>query len=407
MAVYEFKALDQKGITVSGQIEAGSHHEASMYVHDDLGYTPLKIKEKKESFLKKISEQFQKVPLMEVLNFTKQLYTLEKAGVPILSSLTALKEQAETKLFKEILVSIHRDVEGGSSLSEAFSKYPSVFPDSYTHSVMAGEAAGALDTVLSKLNFQMARQDEITRSVKKAMRYPIMTLSAIVMAFVVVIIFVLPNFIGMFTNVGGVEALPLPTRILLGISDVIQSSWYIIIGSFIGIAFGWNKYIHTDQGHYNWDVFKLRLPVFGKLFHMVSIARFSSTLQTLNKSGLPIIQALDIGGKASGNLAIQKAADEIVNQVQKGKGLTEPFQKSKMFPPLVIQMISVGEESGSLDEMLQNVSEHYDSMVNEAITGLTAVIEPIMTVIIGGLVALLATGIFLPMWGMIEAFGPQ
>ena len=348
-------------------------------------------------------QRFQKVPVMEIMNFTKQLNTLEHAGVPVLTSISALKEQADSAAFKAVLDKVYRDLESGISFSEALEKHPDVFPEFYIHSVRAGEAAGAMEDVLLKLNAQLGRQDEINRKIKKALRYPIMVFIAITIAFIIIVTFVLPQFIKMFA-MGGQAELPLPTKILINLSDLFQNYWYLVFGVVIGIGFSFNYYIHTQQGRYTWDKIKLKIIVFGKLFHMVAIARFTSTLQTLNKSGLPVLQSLDIGSKSSGNKVIEQAVDQIISGVKKGQGLTIPFRNSKMFPPLVIQMISVGEESGSLDNMLQNISEHYDSLVDDAIDNLMAAIEPIMTIVIGGLVALLAAGMFMPMWGMIEAF---
>ncbi|NOZ75896.1 MAG: type II secretion system F family protein [FCB group bacterium] len=403
MATYSYKAIDGSGLLVTGDFEASNYGEALDYLQNSLEYTPIKVKEKKESAISVFLQRFQKVPIQEVMNFTKQLHTLEHAGVPVLTSISALKEQAETAAFKAVLDSVYRDLEGGLSFSEALSKHPDVFPEFFIHSTKAGEEAGAMEEVLLKLNDQLGRQSDIQRRIKKALRYPMMVMTAIVIAFVIIITFVLPNFIKMFA-MGGQAELPLPTRILIGISNAFQNYWYMIFGGILAIGFLFNYYIHTEQGRFNWDRFKLHVIVFGKLFHMVSIARFTSTLQTLNRSGLPILQSLEIGAKSTGNKVVEKAINEIAIGVKQGQGLTIPFRKSKMFPPLVIQMISVGEESGSLDEMLVNVSEHYDSLVDDAVDGLMAAIEPVMTIIIGGLVALLAAGMFMPMWGMIEAF---
>ncbi|MFQ6613962.1 MAG: type II secretion system F family protein [Fidelibacterota bacterium] len=403
MATYSYKAIDGSGLLVTGDFEASNYGEALDYIQNSLEYTPIKVKEKKESAISVFLQRFQKVPVQEVMNFTKQLHTLEHAGVPVLTSISALKEQAETAAFKAVLDSVYHDLEGGLSFSEALSKHPDVFPEYFIHSTKAGEEAGAMEEVLLKLNDQLGRQSEIQRRIKKALRYPMMVMTAIVIAFVIIITFVLPNFIKMF-SMGGQAELPLPTRILIGISNAFQNYWYLIFGGILALGFLFNYYIHTPQGRYNWDRFKLHVIVFGKLFHMVSIARFTATLQTLNKSGLPILQSLEIGAKATGNKVVEKAISDIAVGVKQGQGLTIPFRKSKMFPPLVIQMISVGEESGSLDEMLVNVSEHYDSLVDDAVDGLMAAIEPVMTIIIGSLVALLAAGMFMPMWGMIEAF---
>lgn len=403
MPTFSYKAIDANSVVVTGDFDALNIGDAYRKLEEEYEYTPIKVTQKKESTLKNLVERFQKVPVMEIMNFTKQLNTLEHAGVPVLTSISALKEQADSAAFKAVLDKVYRDLESGISFSEALERHPDVFPEFYIHSVRAGEAAGAMEEVLLKLNVQLGRQDEIQRKIKKALRYPIMVFIAITIAFIIIVTFVLPQFIKMF-SMGGQADLPVPTLILMKISDLFQNFWFLIFGAIISAGFTFNYYIHTEQGRYNWDKIKLKMIVFGKLFHMVAIARFTATLQTLNKSGLPVLQALDISAKSSGNKVVEQAVQQIIVGVKKGQGLTIPFRNSKMFPSLVIQMISVGEESGSLDEMLKNISEHYDSLVDDAVDGLMAAIEPIMTIVIGGLVALLAAGMFMPMWGMIEAF---
>ncbi len=403
MPTFSYKAINPNSVVVTGDFDALNIGDAYRRLEEEYEYTPIKVTQKKESALKNLVERFQKVPVMEIMNFTKQLNTLEHAGVPVLTSINALKEQADSAAFKAVLDKVYRDLESGISFSEALERHPDVFPEFYIHSVRAGEAAGAMEDVLLKLNIQLGRQDEIQRKIKKALRYPIMVFIAITIAFIIIVTFVLPQFIKMF-SVGGHADLPLPTLILMKISDVFQNFWFLIFGAIICAGFAFNYYIHTEQGRYNWDKIKLKMIIFGKLFHMVAIARFTSTLQTLNKSGLPVLQSLDISAKSSGNKVVEQAVQQIIIGVKKGQGLTVPFRNSKMFPPLVIQMISVGEESGSLDDMLKNISEHYDSLVDDSVDGLMAAIEPIMTIVIGSLVALLAAGMFMPMWGMIEAF---
>lgn len=403
MPTFSYKAIDANSVVVTGDFDALNIGDAYRKLEEEFEYTPIKVTQKRESALKNLVERFQKVPVMEIMNFTKQLNTLEHAGVPVLTSINALKEQADSAAFKAVLDKVYRDLESGISFSEALERHPDVFPEFYIHSVRAGEAAGAMEEVLLKLNIQLGRQDEIQRKIKKALRYPIMVFIAITIAFIIIVTFVLPQFIKMF-SMGGQAKLPVPTLILMKISDVFQNFWFLIFGAIIGAGFVFNYYIHTEQGRYNWDKIKLKLIIFGKLFHMVAIARFTATLQTLNKSGLPVLQSLDISAKSSGNKVVEQAVQQIITGVKKGQGLTIPFRNSKMFPPLVIQMISVGEESGSLDDMLINISEHYDSLVDDSVDGLMAAIEPIMTIVIGGLVALLAAGMFMPMWGMIEAF---
>ncbi|MBC8401073.1 MAG: type II secretion system F family protein [Candidatus Marinimicrobia bacterium] len=332
MPTFNYKAIDANSVVVTGDFDAFNIGDAYRKLEEEFEYTPIKVTQKKESTLKNLVERFQKVPVMEIMNFTKQLNTLEHAGVPVLTSINALKEQADSAAFKAVLDKVYRDLESGISFSEALERHPDVFPEFYIHSVRAGEAAGAMEDVLLKLNVQLGRQDEIQRKIKKALRYPIMVFIAITIAFIIIVTFVLPQFIKMF-SMGGQAELPVPTLILMKISDLFQNFWFLIFGAIIGAGFVFNYYIHTEQGRYNWDKIKLKLIIFGKLFHMVSIARFTATLQTLNKSGLPVLQSLDISAKSSGNKVVEQAVQQIIIGVKKGQGLTIPFRNSKMFPP--------------------------------------------------------------------------
>ena len=403
MAVFEYKAIDESGKAITGTMEASSSAAVSEFL-DKQNYMPLKIDEKKDRGLSKSILNFgQKVKREDLISFTKQLVTLLKAGVPIISSLEALSEQTESAILKETLDKIKDDLQAGSNFSNALAKYPDVFDDLYVNSVRAGEAGGVLDQVLLRIGNLMTYEGEINSKVKGAIRYPIIVVTFIIIAFTILMTFVVPKFADIFTSAG--TELPLPTKVLMGISSVLQNYWYFIFGSLGGFFILSYYYIKTEKGRLNWDKLRLKIPVFGNLFLKTAMSRFAHMFETLNKSGLPILQTMDIVSKTLGNTYIGNELEKVGQGIEKGKGISKPLSESGLFPPLVIRMIAVGEQSGSLDEMLKNVSEHYDSEVGYLIENLVTMIEPILTVTIGAMVLLLALGIFLPMWNMMQTTG--
>jgi len=401
--LFEYKAIKESGQPITGTMEAAYAGAVFEYLEKQ-NITPVKISVKKEglklnfSLIKKKS----KVKDDEILTFTKQLVTLLKAGVPIISALEALRDQTENKQFKTILQQIHGDVESGSSFSDALKKHPTVFSNMYTNTVKAGEAGGVLDQVLERVGMLMAYEGDIKQRIKGAVRYPIIVICGIVIAFFILMTYVVPNFVDMFSKQGA--ELPVITRALIAISDFLTAYWWLVIGGTLAVIFSLIFYVNTPKGRYLFDTFKLKAPVFGNLFMKSSMSRFAHMFETLNKSGLPILQTMEIVSTTIGNVVISKELEKVGQGIEKGRGISVPLKESGLFPPLVIRMISVGEQSGSLDEMLSNVSEHYDTEVNYLIENLVTMIEPILTVTIGALVLLLALGIFLPMWSAMDAF---
>ncbi len=401
MPLFEYKAINDAGKTVTGTMEAGYASAVSDYLSNQ-NFMPLKISEKKQSKMNfSIGGGARKVGTQEVITFTKQLVTLLRAGVPIISALEAISEQTESQSLKDVISRIHDDVEGGSNFSNALSKHPAAFDEMYVNSVRAGEAGGVLDQVLARIGALMTYEVEIRSRVKGAMRYPIIVIVGIFTAFGFLMTFVVPRFMDIFARSGA--ELPLPTRILINISTFMQNYWIVILAGIFGMIIGFFYYIKTPAGRMQWDRYKLSIPIFGQLFLKTSMSRFAHMFETLNKSGLPILQTMEIVSKTLGNVYIGKELEKIGQGIEKGRGISKPLAESKLFPPLVVRMIAVGEQSGSLDEMLKNVSDHYDNEVNHLIQNLVGLIEPILTVTIGAMVLLLALGIFMPMWGMMNA----
>jgi len=402
MPLFEYKAIKDNGQPVQGTLEAAYAGAVFEYLEKQ-NFVPIKIAVKKQPlrinipFLKKRS----KIKDEEILNYTKQLVTLLKAGVPIISSIEALRDQADNKEFKEVLQQIHDDIESGSNFSDALKKHPKVFSPLYTNTVKAGEAGGALDQVLERIGMLMAYETEIRQKIKGATRYPIFVIIGIAVAFIILMTFVVPQFVEMF----GDAELPTLTKGLINVSNFLKGFWWVYIPGIVGMTMALIFYIGTPKGRFNFDKFKLKVPIFGNLFMKSAMSRFSHMFETLNKSGLPILQTMEIVSTTIGNVVISKELEIVGIGIEKGRGISGPMKESGLFPPLVIRMISVGEQSGSLDEMLHNVSEHYDNEVNYLVENLVSLIEPILTISIGAMVLVLALGIFLPMWSMMDAFG--
>jgi type II secretory pathway component PulF len=402
MPAFEYKAVTDAGTVIEESMEAANEAAVADKLQK-LGYLPLKIVERRGSLLNADIFGGKKIKVDEVIVFTRQLVTLLRAGVPLLSCLEALVEQMESEGMKDVISQLYVDIESGKSFSEGLSKHPKVFAELYVNSIRAGEAGGALDEVLIRIAKLMEHERETRTRIKKAMRYPIIVVISLVIAVLVLMMMVVPKFIDMFIKVG-VE-LPLPTRILIAVHAAIEGYWYIILAIVALIFIGLKKYIATTQGRFWWDKLMLSLPIVGDLNLKNAMSRFAKMFETLNSSGLPILQTLEIVSKTVGNVAVGTEIEKASLGIQKGEGLATPLKQSDLFPPMVVRMISIGEQSGALDEMLKNVSEHYDMEVDNAVEGLTSMIEPLLTVGLGVIVLFLALAIFLPMWDLTKIAG--
>ncbi|MFQ5770582.1 MAG: type II secretion system F family protein [bacterium] len=397
MPFFEYKAITKSGSQVIDVMEA-SDTEAVADRLQNLGYLPINIRSKNQTRHIQVLSKSKKLKSAEIIVFTKQLVTLLKAGVPLLSSLKALIEQSENETLKNIIQTIYVDIESGMSFSDALNKHPKIFSEIYVNSIKAGEMGGTLDEVLERLSQLMEHEQDTKARIKAAMRYPMIVIVSLVMAFITLMLLVVPNFIDLFEKLG--VDLPLPTRILIGVYSAITNYWYIIIAVIVVIMIAFLKYIKTEKGAFNWDYFKINTPVFGTLNLKTAMSRFTRMFETLNSSGLPILQTLEISAKTVGNVVVGKEIEKAAYGVLQGEGIAGPLSQGKIFPPMVVRMIAIGEQSGSLDDMLINISKHYDTEVDYAVKKLTAMIEPILTVSVGVIVLFLALAIFLPMWDL-------
>lgn len=383
-------------------MEAGSE----MAVADKLektGYVTIAIipAQAKRQF-HSLLDQYQRVKFSDLNIFTRLLFTLNKAGLPILFSLNAIKAQTENPVFKDAIEQIMRNIEGGAKLSAALEKYPRIFNALYVNMVKSGEVSGKLTAVLERL-ITLGEREEATRlNIQAAMRYPLIVVSAMIIGFMVLITLVVPRFENLYNQF--TTELPLPTRMLLGLNYLITHFWWaILIG--IGLAgFLLLKFIDSEHGRRWWDNLKLKLPIVGPLFLKLTMSRFCRITGTLLASGVPILQILDLGSESVGNVIISSNIDDIKKSVNEGKGMSEPMKAGGMFPPVVVQMVAAGEETGELESLLLHVSDYYDSQIDYMIKNLVALIEPILILVIGSAVAFLALGIFMPMWDMINVF---
>jgi len=400
MPFYQYRARDKEGALHRGTMEA----RAKEAVADQLsgqGFIPVLIEEETQSLMgPDFFLNLTKISPQDLIVFSRQLATLVSAGIPFLSSLGTIEKQSENLRLKAAIADIRSTVESGTSFSDALARHPKIFNKMYVSMIRAGETAGILDDILERLAM-LAEHDADTRSrVKTAVRYPLIVVIAVGAAFAFLVSFVVPKFAAIFGRFK--TELPLPTRVLIGLNHLIQNYWYLIL---LGIPLAiWLviRYVNTPMGRWQWDRVKLRLPVFGMLFQKVALSRFARVFGAMQKSGISMMLTLDIAGETVGNVVIARVVEEMRDNLREGKGLLGPMEASGLFPPLVIQMVSVGEETGKLDIMLNKISDYYDMDVEYTLRNLSTMIEPILLLFVGGMVLFLALGIFLPMWNMME-----
>jgi len=404
MPTFRYRARDRMGKPLNGSIDAPDLQGAGDQLYH-LGYFPISIEEEEKSFSLNLSElwkRFQKVNLEELIFFTQQLSTLYKAGLPLLTGLVSLKEQMENKKLKEIVTGICRQIEGGSTLFASMSQYPDVFSSVYVNMIRAGELSGRLGESLDRFVALADRELRTRQKIKDATRYPKIVILSVVVAFIVLISFVFPRFSQVFARFN--TPLPLPTRMMMGINHAFQSYWYIFLIVLFILPLLLKKYLRTETGRAVWEKIKMRLPIFSSLFLAGALSRFAHTLVMLNRSGIPILQALEVTSKTTENLTLSESIEKMIQRVREGASLADAMRETGKFTPLIIQMVSVGESSGALDEMMMRVTEYYDLQLENAIKKLSSSIEPLLTLFLGLVVLFLALAVFLPWWNMASLF---
>ena len=401
MAVqYNYTVRDRTGREITGSLEAENADVLAGKLRQ-MGYFVVSVDEVKASLGKKEIHIFGvRVKTEAVTIFTRQFATMINAGLPLIKCLSILSQQTESSALADIITDSQREVEAGRSLSEALSKHPEAFTNLYVSMVRAGELGGMLDDVLLRVADQLERDAEIRKKVKSAMTYPIAILGLSLVILTGIIVFVVPRFYSMFKQLGG--DLPSFTKILVGISHFV-GGWggLVIIACVIGFVIAERRFKATDKGRYAIDKMKLRLPFVGSLFHKMAMSRFSRSLGTLISSGVPILGALEITGETTGNMVVSRALDDVRAGVKEGETIAQPLSNAAVFPPMVTQMIAIGEETGALDVMLGKVAEFYDAEVNAGVDSLTSTLEPMLMMFLGVSVGLIVIALYLPIFRVI------
>lgn len=406
MPVFIYEVKDSAGVVKKGTLEAANIRQAQSKLQEEK-YTILNVKEKTTptSGIANWFQQIRKVKEQAITVFSRQFATMINAGLAMVRCLDILSEQTEDKKLQQTLIQVRRDVEGGSTLSSSLAKYPTVFSSLYTNMVKAGEMGGVLDEVLERLAGFMEKDFSLKKKVKSALTYPMVILIMAVIIVVFLVTYILPTFVTLFEGMG--LDLPLMTRILISVTKAARNVWYvgITLGVIIIVVFLLNRWAKTATGRRQLDLLKLNLPVFGLLNRKVAISRFCRTLGTLLASGVPIMQALEIVGKASGNEVIALTVAKVRESIREGESIATPLGASGMFPPMVTQMVAVGEETGNLDAMLNKISDFYDTEVEYMLASLTSMLEPMMIVGMGLVVGFIVISVFMPLYQLIGSFG--
>jgi type IV pilus assembly protein PilC len=398
---FAYRVRDRSGALVSGTVEGESQAEVAARLRQQ-GLTPVSIEEEAAKGVRReVKLPFgNKVKLKDLAVFSRQFATMINAGLSLLRSLNILSEQTESKVLAKTVGDVRGEIEAGSALSSALARHPKVFSRLYVAMVRAGEAGGVLDTVLGRLAETIEKQVALKQKIKSAMTYPVAVFVMVILIVAAMLIFVVPMFKSMYAQLGG--TLPVPTRILLGASAVVKRFSWLVALMTIGAAFGFRRYAASDKGRYVLDALLLRMPIFGPLFHKVALSRFSQTLAVLMRSGVPILQALQIVSETVGNEVMSKAMGDVRNSVKEGQSIAKPLASHAIFPPMVVQMLAVGEETGALDVMLSKIGEFYDQEVAATVDALTSLIEPVLIAFMGVAVGGMIVSLYMPMFNIIN-----
>ena len=397
MPIYLWQGKNRKDETKKGVMEAADEDTVRAHL-SRLKITPTKIKPKPKDIFENIAFLQPKVQTSDIMLFARQFSTMIDAGLPIIQCLEIFTNQQENVSFKKMLKDIKETVEGGATLADALKKYPKHFDNLFVNMVAAGEAGGILDTILRRLSAYMEKAAKLKSQIKGAMVYPIVTMIIALVVVAVILIFVIPVFEEMFATMGG--SLPTPTQIVVNMSEFAQSNMHYAIGAIILSVIAFKKLYGTEKGRAFFDSLSLKLPIFGVLLRKVAVAKFTRTMGTMLSSGVAILEALDIVAKTAGNKTIEDSIYKVRSGISEGRTMADPLSESGVFPPMVCQMIAVGESTGALDSMLEKIADFYDEEVDQAVENLTALIEPFMLVFLGTVIGGLVVSMYLPVFKM-------
>lgn len=407
MSTFAFRAVDLAGVAARGEMDASSKSVVSDQLRQR-GLIVLDISEKRESLkVESILQRFKSVNLRALAVFSRQFATLIASGMPMLRCLYTLEQQTQDEMLRNAIIAVRESVESGSSIAQAMESQPGVFDPLYRSVVKAGEDSGRLEEALDRIASQLERLDALRRQVKSAMMYPAVVFTLALVVMIVVVAVIVPVFVGIFnqlalSNPEVGTSLPIMTQITVSVSDFVTHQWYLLLG---GIALGSYAFIRwkkSDRGRLQWDHFKIRIPRIGDVVQKIALARWSRTFAGMVASGVPILQAIEISGGTAGNAVINEAMGEVYASVKRGGSLAGPMATHAIFPPMVEHMVSVGEESGQLETMLAKIADFYEAEVDARIKSLTALIEPLMIIFVGGVVGFIVISMYLPIFSIYD-----
>ena len=402
MATYAFKALDLSGAPSKGEMEAGDKQAVAAQLRSK-GLIVVDIEEQTPASAGDLLARFKKVKSDDLVIATRQLSTMVNSGMSLLRSLYVIEEQTESDKLREIWIEVRKDVEAGLSLSDSLAKHPDVFNDLYVAMVQAGESGGILDSTLVRVATQLEKDAALRRQIKAAMIYPAMIGGFAFVVLFALVAFLVPVFETIFKDFGG--DLPAITKFTVWLSHMFTQRWYVMFGTFFAVVWLFRKWKSTERGRMQWDRLKLKFPMkIGTIVQKVALARFSRTFSGLIAAGVPMLEAIEITGKTSGNKVVEKAMDEVRESVKKGGSLTKPMTEvPEAFPVMVTQMIGVGEETGALETMMTKVADFYEEQVEAAVKALTSILEPVMIVVVGAIVGFIVIAMYLPMFKVYDS----
>jgi len=402
MASFVWEGRTRSGETRNGVMDAKNAAEVEQRLRT-MGLSPEKVKKKPiEIKLPKLPGS-SGVSLKDLVIFTRQFSTMIDAGLPLVQCLEILATQSERPALKKILFDIKETVESGATFADALKRHPKVFDDLYVNLVAAGEVGGILDTILNRLAIYIEKNQALRKKVRSAMVYPICIVIVAIIVILVMLYYVIPVFEKMFEDFGAKNALPGPTQSLIDLSHWMRNNWYFVVGFLVGVPTGVHYFKKWPKGRVLWDRMVLKLPLFGSLIRKTAVAKFTRTLGTLVSSGVPILDALNIVARSAGNKVIENAIYFAREKISEGKTMADPLAEANVFPGMVVQMIAVGESTGALDQMLQKIADFYDEEVDAAVDALTSLMEPLMLVLLGGIVGYMLIAMYLPIFNLASA----
>jgi type IV pilus assembly protein PilC len=408
MATYAFRAVDVAGAPSQGELEAGSKTQVTEQLRQR-GLIVLDVSEKREAMkIENLLKRFRSVKMRPLAVFSRQFATLIASGMPMLRSLYTLELQTEDEKLRAAVTGMRQDVEAGSSVASAMGAHPHVFDPLYRSMVESGEGSGRLEEALERVAYHLEKLDALRRQIRSAMTYPAIVFGFALIVMIVVVAFIVPVFVGIFEELaaehpGESAELPFMTKITKGMSDMLTGHWYLVIGGTVLSTIGFLKWKKTEKGRRQWDRVKLRLPFYiGDIIHKVSLARWSRTFSGTVASGVPILQSIKITGQTAGNTVVEEAMDDVYASVKRGGSIAKPLEDHPIFPPMVSQMVSVGEESGQLENMLGKIADFYETEVDAKVKALTSLLEPVMIIWVGAIVGFIVISMYLPIFSLYD-----